>query len=157
MYLKDIILKATTHINICKGNPPTNCGIHLQFADSTYNLRIPLTVADSATAQFNNSNVFLFVYEFHKLFWIPQIQLRFPQLRLLLSNFERYNHLGICLWNPKQHRRSEKNSEVADSATNLILHFCGFRLQCRECTVWPRNVTQGFRHNVYPCSSSTFS
>ena len=37
MYLKDIILKATTHINICKGNPQKN-------AVSTNNLQIPLTI-----------------------------------------------------------------------------------------------------------------
>ena len=57
MYLKDIILKATTHINICKGNQQTKCGFHLQFANSTYSLRIPLTVADSSTAQLNDTNV----------------------------------------------------------------------------------------------------
>ena len=37
MYLKNILLKATTHINICKGNPQKN-------ADPTYILRIPLTI-----------------------------------------------------------------------------------------------------------------
>ena len=57
------------------------------------------------------------------------------------SNFERYNGLGICLRNPKQHNRSKKSSNVADSATNMILACCGLRLQCRECTVWPRNET----------------
>ena len=59
---------------------------------------------------------------------------------IFFSNFERYNELGLCLWNPKQHRRSKKSSNFADSATNLILACCGFRLQCRECTVWPRNA-----------------
>ena len=57
MYLKDIFLKATTHINICKGNPQAKCGFHLQFSGSTYNLRIPVTVADSAKAQFNDTDV----------------------------------------------------------------------------------------------------
>ena len=80
MHLKDIILKATTHIKICKGNPQTKCGFHLQFADSTYNLRISLTLADSPTAQFNDTNVFSFVSGFHKMFWVPQIQLRIPQI-----------------------------------------------------------------------------
>ena len=108
MYLKGIILKATTHINICELNPQTKCGFHLQFADSTYNLRIPLTVADSATAQLNATNVLSFVCGFHKLFWIPQLQLRILQFHLFSSDFERYNDLGICLWNPKQHRRSKK-------------------------------------------------
>ena len=56
-----------------------------------------------------------------------------------LSDFERYNILAICPWNPKQQGRSKKSSNVADSATNLILFCCGFHLQCSECTVWPRN------------------
>ena len=134
MYLKDIILKATTHINISKGNPQTKCGFHLQFADS-------------ATAQYNDTKVLSFVCGFHKLFWIRQIQLRIPQSRLFSSDFVRYNDLGICLWTPKQHRRSKKSSNVADSATNLILDCCGFRLKCRECTVWPRNVKKFIREN----------
>ena len=45
----------------------TICEFHLQFADSTYSLRIPLAIADSATAQFNYTHAFLFVF-----FWIPQ-------------------------------------------------------------------------------------
>ena len=85
MYLKDIILKAATHINICEGNPQTKCGFYLQFSDSTYNLRIPLTVADSATAQFNDTNVLSFVCGLHNMFWIPQILLRIPQTRLFFG------------------------------------------------------------------------
>ena len=87
MYLKDIILKATTHINICKGNPQTKCGFHLHFADSTYNLPIPPIVVDSATAQFNDTNVLSFVCGLHKLFWIQQIQLRIPQIRIFFERF----------------------------------------------------------------------
>ena len=68
MYLKNINLKATTHINMCKGNPQTNCGFHLQVAESTYRFRIPLTVADSATVQFNDTIDLSFVCGFHKLF-----------------------------------------------------------------------------------------
>ena len=64
--------------------PLTICGFHLQFADSIYKLRIPLTVAVSATAQFNDTNVLIFVRGFHKLSWIPQIMLRIPQIRLFL-------------------------------------------------------------------------
>ena len=67
--------------------PPTICGFHLQFADSTYNGRIPLTVADSATAQFNDTNGLSFVCGFHKLFWLLQIQLRIPQIRLFSERF----------------------------------------------------------------------
>ena len=48
-------------------------------------MRIPHTVADSATAQFNDTNVLSVVCRFYKLF------ANFP------SDFERYNELGICL------------------------------------------------------------
>ena len=67
--------------------PLTICGFHLQLADSTYNVRIPLTVAEPATAQFNDTNNLSFVCGFHKLFWIPQILLRIPQIRLFLERF----------------------------------------------------------------------
>ena len=65
----------------------------------------------------------------------------FSKIAYFWSDFERYSVLGICLWNPKQRRRSKRNSKVADSATNLILVCCGIRLQCTECAVWPRNET----------------
>ena len=54
-------------------------------------------------------------------------------------DFERFNVIGICLWNAKQLRRSNISSNVADSTTNLILACCVINLQCTECTVWPRN------------------
>ena len=73
----------------------TICGFHLQFADSIYCLRIPLIVKNSATAQFNNTHVLLFASGIHKLFWIPQIRLRIPQIRLFWSDFERYSVLGF--------------------------------------------------------------
>ena len=65
------------------------------------------------------------------------------------------------LWNPKQHRRSKKSCNVADSAANLILACCGFRLQCTECTVWPRNdlfIVPTFDTKVteYLCSGWVF-
>ena len=142
MYLKDIILKATTQINICKENPKTKCGFPLQFADSTYNLRIPLTVADSATAQINDTKFYHLLVDSSNCSGFRKYNCGFRKFAYFLSNFERYNDLGIGLWNPKQHRRSEKSSNVADSAVNLILACCGFRLQCRECTVWPRNVLE---------------
>ena len=109
-------------------NPQTKCGFHLQFVDSTYNLQIPLTSADCATAQCNYTQVFLFFCGFYKIFWIPQTH------RLLLSDFERYNVLSIRFWNAKQQRRSKKSSNVADTARNLILACCGIHLQCTECT-----------------------
>ena len=55
-----------------------------------------------------------------------------------------YSVLAICLWNPKQQRRSKKSNNVVDSATNLILACSGIRLQCTKCTVWPRNVFPDF-------------
>ena len=48
--------------------PLTICKLLLQFADSTYNLRIPLGTVDSATAQFNETNVSSIVCGFHQLF-----------------------------------------------------------------------------------------
>ena len=39
---------------------------------------------------------------FHKYCWT------FRKFAYFSRNFERYNDLGICLWNPKQHRRSKK-------------------------------------------------
>ena len=64
------------------------CGLYLQFADSTYNLRNPLLVVDSATAKFNDANVLSFVCAFHKLqFWIPLVKLRIPQIRLFFEQF----------------------------------------------------------------------
>ena len=109
------------------------CGFHLQFADSIYNLGIPLTVADSATAQLNYTHVFLFVCGF-------RIFVRgFRIFAYFCSNFERYSVLGICLWSPKQQKRSKNCNSVADSATNQILAWCGIHIQCTECTVWPCN------------------
>ena len=60
-------------MHIRKRNPQTKCGFHLQFADS-------------ATAQFNYTHASLFVGGFHNLFWIPQIWLRVPQVRIFLKN-----------------------------------------------------------------------
>ena len=55
--------------------------------ESANKMRIPLTVADSATAQFNNTNVLSFVCGFHKLFWIPQKLLQIPRNRIFLERF----------------------------------------------------------------------
>ena len=110
-----------------------------QNADSTYTLRISLTVADSATVQYNYTHVLLFVCGFHKLFWIPQNSCGSRKFVCFWSDFERCNVFSICLWTPKQQRRSWKSSNVADFATNLILACCGIHIQCTECTVWPRN------------------
>ena len=46
------------------------------------------------------------------------------------SNFEQCSVLAICPWNPKQQRRSNKNSKFA---------CCGICLQFTKYTIWPRN------------------
>ena len=78
--------------------------------------------------------------------WTPQTGSRFhtfccgfSKVACFWSNFRQYNVLAIYPWNPKQRRRSKKNSNVADSATNLIFACCGIHLQLTKCTVWPRN------------------
>ena len=88
--------------------PHTICGFRLQ-------LRNPQEL--NLTLQMSYS---LFVDSYFAYFW---------------SDFEQHSVLGICLWNPKQRRRSKKNSKVSESAANLILVCCGIRLQCTECTV----------------------
>ena len=95
---------------MCKWNPQTKWGFYLQFADYTYNLRIPLTICGL-------------------------------HLQLNLTIQMSY-HLIVdsTIWSGlRKLRRSGKSSNVADSATDLILAFCGFRLQCTKCTVWPHN------------------
>ena len=44
----------------------------------------------------------------------------------------------------------QKKGIAADSPTNLILACCEFRLQCRKCTVWPRNEHLIFFENHPP-------
>ena len=65
----------------------------------------------------------------------------FRKFAYFWSNIERYSVLGICLWNRKQQMRSKKSSNAANSATTLIWAYCGIRLECTECTVWLRNVS----------------
>ena len=55
-------------------------------------MRIPLTVADSATSQFNDTNIFSFICGFHK----------------------------ITYWNPKQQRRSKKGQFPDKSDFGLL-------------------------------------
>ena len=131
--------------------PLTIWEFHLQFADSTYNLRIPLTICGFHLQLRILQQLNLTLQLFYHLFvdstncsGFHKHCCGFRKLAYFWSDFERYNDLGICLWNPKQHRRSKKSSNVADSATNLIVACCGFRLQCRECTVWPRNAQHLF-------------
>ena len=55
--------------------------------ESANKMRIPLTVVDSAIAQFNYTYVLLFVCGFHKVFWTRQKLLRIPQIGLFLERF----------------------------------------------------------------------
>ena len=127
-------------------NLQTKCGFHLQFADSPYNLRIPLTICGFCLQlrfpqQLNvtiHMSYFLFV-DSTNCSRFRKYSCGFYKIRLFWNDFERYNVIGGCFWNPKQQRRSKKSSNVADSAKNLILACCGIRLQCTDCTVWPRN------------------
>ena len=68
----------------------------------------------------------------------------FRKIAYFWSDLERYSVLGICLWNPKRRRRSNKSNKIGDSATNLILACCEIRLPFTECTVWLRNETLPF-------------
>ena len=109
--------------------PLTICGFHLQLRDPQ---QLNLTKQMFYHLFVDSTNC----SGFHKYCC------GFRKFAYFWSDFERYNDLGICLWNPKQHRRSKKSNNAADSATKLILACCGFRLQCRECTAWPRNAVK---------------
>ena len=75
--------------------PLTICGFHLQ-------LRIPQQL---------NLTIQMFYHSFvdsTSCSGFRKYSCRFRKFAYFSSNFERYNDLGICLWNRKQHRRSNK-------------------------------------------------
>ena len=83
--------------------------------ESANKIRIPLKVADSATAQFNNTNVLLSVCGFHKLFWNPQIHFAyFYDFAYFCSSFERCNFLGfVCgIQNSREDQRKVAMLEI---------------------------------------------
>ena len=80
----------------------TICEFNLEFADSDYNLRISITVADFASNQFNDTNVPSFVYGFLKLSIFRKYCCGFRIFADFWRNFERYKVLGTFLRNPKQ-------------------------------------------------------
>ena len=138
--LKDIILNATIDIYIYLN------GIRKQNADSTNNLRVPLTRCGFCLQLRNpqqlNLNTQLSYYLFvdsTNCLELSNYGCGFCKIAYFWCNFERYSVLGNCLWNPKKRKRSKKSSKVAESRTNLILVCCGIRLYCTECTGWPRN------------------
>ena len=100
-----------------------------QNGDSTYNLRIPVTSCGlrlhlRIRKQLNliiHVSCYLFVDStkesgFHKN------GCGYCKFLYFCSNFERYNLLSHCLWNPNQRRRPKKSSKVAKSAYNAQLH-----------------------------------
>ena len=109
------------------------CGFQSLFADFTCNLRIPITICGFHLQLRIPQQLNLTIKMSYYLFVgstdcsaFRKYSCKFRKIACFFSNFERYNDLGICLWNPKRHRISEKSSNVADSATNLILACCGF-------------------------------
>ena len=111
-------------------------------ADSTYNLRIPLAICGFHLQLRIPQQLNLTIQMSYHLFVdstncsaFRKHSCRFLKIACFLSTFERYNgNLGFWLWIPKQQRVSEKSSNVADSATNLILACCGFHLQFADST-----------------------
>ena len=132
-----------------KRNPQAKSEFHLQFADSTYYLRISLTILriPLTICGFHNSSLQLYTCLIICL-WTPQTVLDsahsvadFSQIRPFVERFWAVQCFKYLFpWNPKQQRRSRESSNIAYSATNLILDCCEVRLQCTECTGWPRNV-----------------
>ena len=109
-------------------------------ADSTYILRIPLTICGFHLQLRIPQQLYLTIQMSYHLFvdstncsGFRKYSCRFRKIACFLSSFEWYIDLGICLWNRKQHRISEKSSNTADSATNLILACCRFHLQLADC------------------------
>ena len=99
------IRKQSADSNYSLQIPLTICGFDLQFAD-------PLTVAGSATAQFNFTHVSLFVCGFHKLFWIPHIRLRIPQNCLFLERFWTVHCLRYLFAESKTAKKIERKVAI---------------------------------------------
>ena len=101
MYLKDIILKATTHIIYLKG-------VRKQNADSTYSLRIPPTICGFNLQLRIPQQLILTTQMFYHLFvdsincsGFRKYSCGFRKFAYFPNDVERYNDIGICLWNPK--------------------------------------------------------
>ena len=125
-------------------------GIRNQNSGCTYNLRIPhkncgfrllFRIQQQLNLTTTHMSHYLFV-DSTNCSGFRKYGCGFRNFAYFWSNFELDNLLGICLWNPKQQRRSKKGSNNAVSATNLTLTCCGIPLQCTECTFWPRKEAQ---------------
>ena len=125
-----------------------NFWIPLTFAKYAYNLRIPLTICGfhlqlrtPRQLKFTKHIYYNLFVDSTNWFRIPHIFLRIPQNCVFLEQFcatHCFNYLSV---ESKQQRRFLKNSNFADSETNLIFASCRFRLQFTKCTVSPRNET----------------
>ena len=85
---------------------------NLQFADSTYTLWTPLTVAESATAQLNYKMSYDLFVDSTNCSGFRKYGCGFRKIAYFRIDFERYSVLGIGLWNPKQQRRSKKVAKL---------------------------------------------
>ena len=94
--------------------PLTICGFRLQFAGF-------------AAAQFHYARAFLFVADSRNC----------SRFRI----YGRYKTLAICLWNPKQQRRTNKRNNDADSATIRIFTCSGIRPKFTKSAVWHRKFS----------------
>ena len=74
VFKKYIFKRYTTHTQLSKRNPQTKRGFHLQFADSTYNLWIPLSVANPQQLNLTLQMSYYMLDDFRKLFSISQVR-----------------------------------------------------------------------------------
>ena len=109
-----------------------------------YNLQIPLTVADSGTARFEYTHVFLFVCGFQKRCGLRQYcrdSTSSPSSGRVLSK-TLVSVIACGIQNTKEDHRKvtdhsrEDHRNIAGSATNLILACCVIHLQFTICKVW---------------------
>ena len=102
--------------------PLTVCGFYLQFADSTYGCGFHLQLRIPQQLNLTIQIFFHLFVDSTTCSGFRKYSCGFRKLAYFSSDFERYNDLVSCLWNPKQHRRSKKTSNnfwpVADSAYN---------------------------------------
>ena len=77
----------------------------------------------------NGSEFLKFCCGFHKFYF------GFRKVDCFWSDFEQYRFLAICP-KPKQQKRSEKSSNVADVANFLFLACSRIRFQFSKCTDW---------------------
>ena len=94
----------------CKWNPHFvfTCGFHLHFADSTYILRNPLTVAESSTTSYNKPQQ----GKCADKIYVTDICMRNPLK--FVSGVHLYfgTYLKTCLWNPGTYRHKKISRNI---------------------------------------------